>query len=599
MFSKYDIIHSLRSSPSIKCLHCFCIVELPSAWIADVQNLNPHRHKTHRRPIHKVNIVATMKVAIVGCGTAGLGSAWLLSKYSQHQVELFEQDSHIGGHAHTVKFPHPKDENKSVDVDVGFIVFNTVTYPNFLRFCQLNKIQYITSDMTFSVSRDAGKFEWAGNNALTLFAQFENLYKNTDMYRMLWDMIRFNNFATELMDLEDGDPEKDVTIGEYLANHNYSQPFIHNYLIPMTAAIWSTPPDKAALDFPALTLIHFMHNHHLLQLVNRPKWLTIKGGSKHYVDYILSGIPTDKVHLNTKVTSVKRKDGKVFVTTSDSKTSEFDHIIFGSHADQTLEMLGDDATEQERFVLSKFEVNNNVGVLHRDEDFMPKRRFAWTAWNYLTRSTKDSMNVNQVSLTYWMNLLQSIPIKTWGPVLVTLNPLPPGPHPTKTIATYQYTHPLFTPEAVSAQTNLLPTIQNKKQASFVGAWTKYGFHEDGFSSGLFAARDHLGANPPFELIDGKFLRGKNSTDGLTLGDRLLKRGLRLVMRAYDLWYLLFGFIFVYGGILLHLYVAFWRRLFGKQSKSQNGSVPVQNGANGPGPKKAGPRPRKINRSKAE
>ncbi|KDE07152.1 hypothetical protein MVLG_02556 [Microbotryum lychnidis-dioicae p1A1 Lamole] len=436
-----------------------------------------------------------MKIAVVGSGTSGLGATWLLNEHSKHEVHLFEADSRPGGHANTVRYRNPLGDDY-INVDTGFIVFNTVTYPNFLAFLLETGVPYLSSDMSFSVSRDRGLFEWAGASPAALFAQPLNLL-NPSHWRMVWDILRFNVGALEV--LQRGD--RGESIGDYLARERYSQTFIDNYLLPMTAAIWSTPPDKAALDFPALTLIRFMYNHHLMQILDRPTWLTVKNGSHSYVNRILERLDPAKYHQGHRIESVRTggKGRKVVLKDSEGNETDWDHVIFACHADTTLKILekGEGITEEERRILGGFEFSKNRAVLHSDPELMPKRRIAWSAWNYLTASDGPKLNVNSVALTYWMNLLQSIPEAIYGPVLVTLNP-PFEPRKEHKFAEWDYDHPLFSEKSVRSQDEL-KKIQNKRGITFAGAWTKYGFHEDGFASGLRIAVDHLGAQSPFPI----------------------------------------------------------------------------------------------------
>ncbi|SCZ98301.1 BZ3500_MvSof-1268-A1-R1_Chr3-2g06281 [Microbotryum saponariae] len=439
-----------------------------------------------------------MKIAVVGSGTSGLGATWLLNEHSKHEVHLFEADPRPGGHANTVRYKNPLGDDY-INVDTGFIVFNTVTYPNFLAFLLETGVPYLSSDMSFSVSRDRGLFEWAGASPAALFAQPLNLL-NPSHWRMVWDILRFNVGALEV--LQRGDRgDRGESIGDYLARERYSQTFIDNYLLPMTAAIWSTPPDKAALDFPALTLIRFMHNHHLMQILDRPTWLTVENGSHSYVNRILNRLDPAKYHQGRRIESVRTggKEGKVVLKDSEGNETDWDHVIFACHADTTLKILekGEGITEEEKRILSGFEFSKNRAVLHSDPELMPQRRIAWSAWNYLTASDGPKLNVNSVALTYWMNLLQSIPEAIYGPVLVTLNP-PFEPRKEHKFAEWDYEHPLFSEKSVRSQDEL-KKIQNKRGITFAGAWTKYGFHEDGLTSGLRIAVDHLGAQSPFPI----------------------------------------------------------------------------------------------------
>ncbi|TFY82581.1 hypothetical protein EWM64_g1419 [Hericium alpestre] len=313
-----------------------------------------------------------MRIAVVGSGVSGLGATWLLNEYTEHEVHLYEADSRPGGHANTVPFAQPGKQ--PVGVDTGFIVLNSTTYPNFLRFLrQCPSVEILPTDMTFSVSRDGGEFEWAGTSLRAVFCQPKRLL-DPGMWRMLWDVLRFNACATELLRDEScgaDETDDDVSIGVYLQREGYSNSFRDNYLIPMTAAIWSTPPDTCILDFPARTLIRFMHNHHLLQLVGRPPWLTIKGGSKKYVDAILSKLPPSQLHLSTPIRSIRQEPlcgpdkGKFMIETSTRVVETYDRVILACHSDQALEMLSD-ATDEEAKILGGFRWSHNEVVLHSD-----------------------------------------------------------------------------------------------------------------------------------------------------------------------------------------------------------------------------------------
>ncbi|BFZ58206.1 hypothetical protein PYCC9005_005268 [Savitreella phatthalungensis] len=466
---------------------------------------------TERTPVGERAAQATFqkkRVAVVGGGVAGLACVWALNEHSEHDVVLFEENDYVGGHTHTVPFT---TDGQTTPVDSGFIVANTATYPTLLAFFREVGVVLDETEMSFSVSRNAGAFEWSGSGLTQLFAQASNLL-NPELYRMAYDIFRFNQYATDILDARGGAADRKLTIGQYLDKHHYSKSFRCNYLVPMTACIWSTKPDKVSLDFPALTLIRFLYNHHLLQLVGRPPWLTVQGGAKTYVDRILSKLPEHAVQVKSPVREVYRADGKVYVKYGTSfAQEEFDHIVFATHADTTLSILGSQATPAERDVLSQFEFNKNRVVLHNDLDLMPRRRAAWTSWNYLTKSSNEGgkdQDVDQVCLTYCMNILQHIPESRYGPVLVTLNPLF-EPRAESVQGHWAYEHPAFTPQSVAAQ-NRLAEIQNVEglHTSFAGAWTKYGFHEDGFSSGLAVAEHHLGAHAPVKFIDSTMSRGE-------------------------------------------------------------------------------------------
>ncbi|KIJ54389.1 hypothetical protein M422DRAFT_25299 [Sphaerobolus stellatus SS14] len=476
-----------------------------------------------------------MKVAVVGSGCAGLAATWALNEHSEHEVHLFEAADRPGGHANTVRFTRPDDPSKSVDVDT-YIVLNPPTYPNFLRFLRLLNIPVIDTEMTFSVSRDQGAFEWAGKNLLTVFCQAKNLL-DPAMWRLIWDVLRFNASAVTLLKEQEVE-NPNLSIGEYLEREGYSESFRDNYLVPMTAAVWSTPPDLCAMDFPARTLIQFMHNHHLLQLIGKPSWMTIAGGCHLYVKRILSKLPKSQLHLSTPIHSVQTQtqNGKVILTTAgpNGKKEEFDHVILACHSDTSLAILErGDVTEDERRILSSFRWNKNEAVLHCDTRLMPKRRAAWSSWNYLTASVKTpdgklKANENKMALTYSMNILQHISEETYGPVLVTLN-APFEPQKGTLVGRYSYEHPIMDARARTAQASL-PSIQSTRNISYAGAWTAYGFHEDGFTSGLLAVTSakasKFGVKLPFEV---KFPDRKKSMMGKVIFDVLGGFGMRGVI----------------------------------------------------------------------
>ncbi|KAI0059599.1 FAD/NAD(P)-binding domain-containing protein [Artomyces pyxidatus] len=458
-----------------------------------------------------------MRVAVVGSGVSGLAATWHLNEYTEHEVHLYEADGRPGGHANTVTASQPG--KTPVDVDT-YIVFNPTTYPNFLRFLRLHPdIEILKTEMTFSVSRDAGAFEWAGDGLRAVFCQPLRVF-DPGMWRMLYDVLRFNACARSLLAEEDFEG-KELSIGAYLEREGYSAGFRDDYILPMTAAVWSTPPDLCALDFPAKTLIRFFHNHHLLQIIGKPSWLTIAGGSKKYVNAILSKLPSSYLRLNTPVRSVhSNQDGgktSVILHTEAGETVVYDHVIFACHSDQALKIIeaGEGgATDDEKRILGRFGWSRNEVVLHSDESFMPRSRLAWSCWNYLTTSGTgpdgtERANSSQVSLpcsdyplprligsSDYMNGLQHISVAKHGLLLATLNPLS-QPAPEKTLARFRYDHPILTGDAVRMQAEM-PKIQNVRGLSFAGAWMRYGFHEDGFAAGLRAAAT-LGSSTSFQV----------------------------------------------------------------------------------------------------
>ncbi|CCF49211.1 hypothetical protein NDA10_003251 [Ustilago hordei] len=498
-----------------------------------------------------------MKIAVIGAGVSGLSSTWALNEYSCHEVHLFEPLAWIGGHANTVSFTPPTCASSlsapSTPVDTGFIVFNQDTYPNFLAFLKLAGIAILNSDMSFSVSRylgGYGAFEWAGGSVGALFCQTSNLF-NPAHWRMVWDIIRFNQQSLDYLrtchqsEKQGRGGKREESIGEWLDQRNYSPSFRKNYLIPMTASIWSTAPETALSSFPALTLLRFMHNHHLLQILNRPQWLTVKNASHSYVQRIMSKLPQARLHQGRQkgqvvAAWVDAKTAKWTIKTADRKQQKgWDRVIFASHADQTMQILTQgyalgnggegEALKEAVGLLANFAFSQNSAVLHSDVRLMPKRRHAWSAWDFLAetvtssastgaaicnetakegrKQVANSSDVDRVSLTYYMNLLQSLPESKFGPILVTLNPTtdpcsPYTPRRELVLKHQAYTHPIYTRHSVAAQRQL-GNLQGVQGAYFAGAWTNYGFHEDGFSSGLKAAERIEGVYLPFEIRDAE------------------------------------------------------------------------------------------------
>ncbi|KAL9594928.1 MAG: hypothetical protein Q9219_006759 [cf. Caloplaca sp. 3 TL-2023] len=486
---------------------------------------------------------SSKKVAVIGSGCSGIAALWAL-KSTNHEVHLYEADDRLGGHTNTVNFTCG---DKTTKVDTGFIVMNTATYPNFIAFLKHIGIKPVDTEMTFGISRDEGLFEWAGTSLSAVFAQRSNIFRPR-MWRMLFDIIRFNHFALDLLSESDESktdpsgangfefapqfPKNELSIGEYLDREGYSEAFRDDYLIPMTAAVWSTAPDKASLEFPAITLVRFLWNHHLLNTVTaRPKWMTILGGSQPYIDAVVKDVPTDRIHRGREVKSLEvLSDSRVVVKTSDSEAL-YDHVVLATHGDQALNIIREIATPAEIKVLRGFKTSTNTATLHSDLSLMPTRPIAWSSWNYITRTTSPSSpQKSTVCLTYNMNILQHIPRSTYGDVLVTLNPLH-APHPALTQGQWTYNHPLYNSEAIRCQ-KMLPRIQNTRGISYCGAWTKYGFHEDGFSSGLKVAVEHLGATLPFEFVDSTFSRGRSPVLGWA------DHGVRILVLLVQIWIVL-------------------------------------------------------------
>ena len=422
----------------------------------------------------------SQKIAVIGSGISGSSAAWALSQ--SHDVTMFEAGSRFGGHTATVDIDY---DGVPISVDTGFIVYNTLNYPLLTKLFAELGVETIDSDMSFSLSLDGGKLEWSGDSLSTVFAQRKNLISPSFLW-MLKDVLRFNSGC--IVDRASGYCDA-ITIGEYLVKRKYSDVFRDNYLIPMSAAIWSTPRIKM-LDFPARTFIDFFANHRLINQ-DRPLWRTVKGGSRNYLSKLLEKLG-DKAVLNAPVKTVTRGDTGVTVHVEGRVPEHFDHAVIATHSDQALNMLAD-ADAHEKKILGAVAYGPNLVVLHRDESLMPKNRKCWTSWNAL-RSSKDG-DENTISLTYWMNRLQSI--DRAKPLFVSLNPVH-EPIAELTFGEWAFEHPLFDLGAIDAQNNL-SSIQGVRRTWFAGAWTKYGFHEDGLRSGLDVARA-LNSPAPFDAI---------------------------------------------------------------------------------------------------
>lgn len=421
------------------------------------------------------------KIAIIGSGISGLSCAWLLNQ--SQDITLYEKDDRLGGHSNTVSF----DLNQqTIDVDTGFIVFNPLNYPNLVRFLEKLNVSSCDTDMSFAMSVNNGELEYSGTGLSGLFAQKRNLIR-PQFWSMIFDLMKFYKESPNLID---DLSSSEMSLGELLKQNHCGDPFIYNHLLPMAAAIWSTPVDKM-LDYPATCFIRFCMNHGLLQLKDRPQWRTIIGGSRSYVDKIKAEL-TDKIRLNTHIKSISRANGKVMVSDIHGQIEEYDHVVFACHSDQTLKLLSD-ATPLERDLLSCFPYQKNQAILHLDTSLMPKRNKVWSSWNYLTSG--DKKMEQQVSVSYWMNKLQ--PLNTEVPIIVSLNPIK-EPNPDSIIRSFFYEHPTFNQSSFGAQKKLWQ-LQGKQNSWFCGAYFGYGFHEDGLQSGLAVAEALGGIKRPWLL----------------------------------------------------------------------------------------------------
>ena len=405
-----------------------------------------------------------MRIAIVGSGIAGLGSALLLSQQG-HAVTVIEAEREPGGHSHTVDVTI---DGGTFPVDTGFLVFNDRTYPKLVRLFDELGVASVPSDMSFSVRNDRAGLEWAGTNLATLFAQPRNMLRPA-YWRMLRDILRFNREASSL---ERGGKVWSVTLGEYLDAESYSEAFRDWYLVPMAAAIWSSPA-RDILDFPLPSFVRFCHNHGLLSIADRPQWLTVTGGSRSYVRRIVARL--EDVRVATRVTAVRRLAQGVEIDTTARRGERFDAVVLACHSDQALALLADPSRDESR-LLGGVRYQSNRVILHTDVALLPRSRRIWSSWNYLTAD--DPHGERPVAVSYLINRLQPLPTRT--PVIVTLNP-PFEPDPRAVIEELEYSHPLLDAKAVAAQRSL-ELLQGVRNTWYAGAWLGHGFHEDGLVS---------------------------------------------------------------------------------------------------------------------
>jgi len=404
-----------------------------------------------------------VRIAIVGAGIAGLGSAWLLQKQG-HAVTLFEANDYLGGHTHTVDVTL---EGRTAPVDTGFLVFNDRTYPHLVALFDELGIASVASEMSFSARIDAARLEWAGTSVASLFAQPWSALR-PDFWRMLADIARFNRETTALLER---DALWSISLGEFLDERRFGAPLRDWYLLPMAAAIWSSPK-KDILDFPLPTFVRFCHNHGLLSIHNRPQWRTVQGGGREYVAKIAARLPD--VRRATPVQRIRRGAHGVDVEAA-GRVERFDEVVLACHSDQARRLLAD-ATWSEDRLLSAIRYQPNRVVLHTDISLLPRSRRAWAAWNYL--AADDPAGARSVAVSYLLNKLQPLPFAK--PVIVTLNP-PFDPDPALTLREFEYSHPLQDGPALDAQTRFA-SLQGLRHTWYAGAWLGHGFHEDGLKS---------------------------------------------------------------------------------------------------------------------
>ena len=417
-----------------------------------------------------------MRIAVIGSGIAGLSAAWLLS--GRHDVTLYEKDARLGGHANTLSVDY---DGARIDVDTGFIVYNEITYPNLVQLFRQLGVATEASDMGFGVSVDDGRLEYAGS-LRGLLAQPGNL-ASPRYRRMIADVLRFFRSAGDLL----REPGPGPSLGEWLAREGYGEGFVEDHLLPMGAAIWSCPVGTM-LDFPARSFVQFFQNHQLLNLVSRPRWRTVTGGSTQYVSRLAARL-TGRIRLSSPVRRVVPGRDGVAVACVDGDLRHYDQVVLATHGDQALRLIAE-PTAAETAVLGCFRYQPNTAILHRDTAMMPRRRAAWAAWNY--QAERAGTRDRRVALTYWMNRLQNLdPAR---PLFVSMNPLR-EPDPAKVFARIAYEHPVFDAAAVAAQ-DRLPEIQGRRRLWFCGSYAGWGFHEDGLKSAIAVALA-LGARLPW------------------------------------------------------------------------------------------------------
>jgi hypothetical protein len=422
------------------------------------------------------------RIAVIGSGVSGLSAAWLLAQ--RHEVTLYEAAPRLGGHSFTVD---AQVGETTVPVDMGFIVYNELTYPNLTAMLGHLGVATQPTDMSFAVSLEGGAVEYGGLGLAPLLARPSNLFRPR-FWSMLRDLIRFYREAPADRPLLDDE----TTLGDYLGARGYGAAFRDDHLLPQAAAIWSTPVEEVC-EFPAAAFIRFFENHGLLKLVGRPIWRTVEGGSRAYVERLVAPLG-DRVRTDAAVRSVRREGQHVWVSDARGVSERFDEVVIAAHAREALAMLHN-PTPREREVLGGFSYTPNTAVLHTDVRLMPRRRAVWSAWNYI--GALDSAGRRKLCVTYWMNMLQGL--KTPRPLMVTLNPVTP-PDPSQVIWSETFQHPVFDRAALGAQRQLW-SLQGHGGVWYCGAHFGAGFHEDGLQAGLAVAEAVGGVRRPWDVPD--------------------------------------------------------------------------------------------------
>ena len=407
------------------------------------------------------------RTAIIGTGIAGLGCAHFLHR--RDSLTLYEKNSYAGGHTNTVTVP---EGDRQVAMDTGFMVFNQVTYPNLTRLFRELNVAVKPANMSFSVQHLPTRLEFCGSSLNHLFAQRKNLI-SPRFWKMIWQINRFNSEAVEAL----ANPwYQNYTLEEYVRERGYGEDFFNFYLVPMSSAVWSTPPELMR-QFPAVALLRFFHNHGFLGLHTQHPWLTVVNGAKTYVEELTAPF-RNQIRLRCGAAAVRRENGRVKVTDAAGVTEEFDRVIFASHADETLQMLAD-ADGQEKTLLGKFKYQPNTALLHTDASVMPRTKRCWSAWNYRIDLAKDG--TIRPSTIYWMNRLQGVSDRE--NYFVSING-EEAVNPDQVLKRIQYEHPVFSLGAIAAQSELPKLNQRMTGIYFCGSYFRHGFHEDAFTSAL-------------------------------------------------------------------------------------------------------------------
>ena len=431
-------------------------------------------------------------IAVIGAGIAGLSAAWALSRH--HKVTLYEQNNYLGGHSNTVDIDVG---GKMIPVDTGFIVFNPPNYPYLCSLFEQLKVETTATNMSFGVSMRGGTFEYAGSDLNGLFAQRTNILKPR-FWRMVNEIRRFYNAAPDYLRHADG-----RSIGQILANHGYSEVFVEDHLMPMAAAIWSASRQEIE-KYPAAAFIRFFANHGLLELGERPMWHTVRGGSREYVKRLVADSNYAAVS-NVKVARVRRLPTGIEVHDAEGNSAHCDEVVIACHGDEALSLL-ESPSANEQQILGAFRYSENEAVLHEDARLMPRRKAAWSSWNYIEHHSDVDDSDRPLCVSYWMNKLQAL--DTDRDIIVTLNPTL-APDPGKVHGHFSYSHPIFDQHTDVAQQRSIE-IQGSHRTWFCGSYLGHGFHEDGIESGLWVA-EQLGCgqnwhrDAPFPRLPEQYL----------------------------------------------------------------------------------------------